>query len=94
MIYPLVRHAQYALTAGLAASVLIETTAFAKAHDLTFDGSWLIAVGAVIFAFVAFWLTCVGALRSDRADRYRSSSRTADRGGPVYTDIDGQMQVH
>lgn len=94
MTYPLVRQAQYALTAGIGALVTIETTAFAKAQNLSFEGSWLIAISAVVFAIVALWLTAWGALRSDSGDRYRSTSRTADRHGTVYGDIDGHLRVH
>jgi uncharacterized membrane protein len=93
MTYPLVRQAQYGLAAGLAALILIETQAFAKARDLTFEGNWLLALGALVFAVLALWLTCLGALRADRGGRFHANSG-GDRSGPVYTDIDGQMQVH
>jgi hypothetical protein len=89
---PLFRQLNYALAAGLSALVLIEGSASAKARDLALEGNWLIAVGAVVIAVVALWMTCIGALRSDRRDRYRSNSG-GDRGGPVYTDVDGYMHV-
>lgn len=93
MAFSMGRQAHYAFLAVFGLLVLGEGNAFATAQDLTFEGSWLFAVGAVIFAIVALWLTCLGAMRSDSADRYRPSSR-GDRGGPVYTDIDGHMHVH
>lgn len=93
MTFPVVRQAQYALTAGVGALVLIETSALAKAHELTFEGSWLIAAGAVIFAAIALWLTCMGALQSDRGMRDQPTSG-GDRSGPVYSDIDGNFHVH
>jgi drug/metabolite transporter superfamily protein YnfA len=92
MTYPVVRKVQYALAASLGALILIESTAFAKAQDPTFEGSWLIAVGAIVFAVIALWLTCVGSLRSDRMDRYRSSG--SGRNGHILGDIDGSMHVH
>lgn len=90
------RQARFALSAGLVALVSAETSAFAfaTAKNPTFEGSWLWAIGTVLVAVAALWLTCLGALRSDRGDRIRPTARTADRGGPVYTDIDGYMQVH
>jgi hypothetical protein len=92
---PHVRQGRFALFAGIAAitAVQMSTEAFATAKDLEFEGSWLFAVSVVVIAVVALWLTCVGALRSDRHERYRATSGT-DRGGPVYTDIDGHLHVH
>lgn len=90
------RQAQMALCVGAGALVLAETQALAAvtAKDLTFEGSWLIAVSAVAITVIALWLTCLGALRSDRRDRGRATSGTADRTGTVFGDIDGQMRVH
>jgi hypothetical protein len=94
MTKTLIRQVHCAFAVGLAALFLIEGSAVAKARDLTFQGNAWIAAGAVAFAVIALWLTCVGALRSDRAERGRSSANSADRSGPVYTDIDGHMHVH
>lgn len=91
----LVRRARQALAAGPVTLLLMHGPAFATATAQTpsIEGNWLFAAGAVFLAVVALWLTCIGALRSDRRDRTRATSGT-DRGGPVYTDVDGYMRVH
>jgi membrane protein implicated in regulation of membrane protease activity len=84
---------QLGLAVAAAALLLIEPNAAAQAKDIQFEGSWLAAVGFVFAVVVSLWITCLGALRSDRRDRHRASSGT-DRSGPVYSDIDGYMRVH
>jgi hypothetical protein len=64
------------------------------ARDLEFSGNplWLVGIGAFVVA--ALFLTCWGALRSDRGDRGFSSARRAGHGGPVYADIDDDDHPH
>ena len=75
---------------ALVASSLMEPIASAAetARNVSFDGNPLWIVGIVAAVVLVFWVTCIGALRSDRRDR---TLGRRDRGGSgsVYADVDG-----